>query len=455
MSRMPQIRVVQASDAKAVRRVMRRPQHPFSINSRPFEITPFMIAPVLPADTLTNLLMQSRVVSDPVVNPLIGWWKEYYFFYVPLLSMVNSDNIDGEIYNSFDRSQIESMFIDEDFDLTTSGAAGANAPAVFVAKGTVDFVTPCLSTVTREFFRDEDDQAITALDRYYPAYFDRRNWLQSVDAASGTGHQARDSDMPGEDEIEAEAHTILGAADDTRYDEWLILKDAGMTALTYQDYLREQGVSVPRSEDTATDGSPIVRPELLRFVRKWTYPTNHIDPTTGTPTSAVSWSCVERADKHRLFKQPGFLFGVTVSRPKVYLGSQKGTATGLLTNWLRWPSVVNADRPYRSLVQVTASLTDGPLQNQSQDYWVDVKDLFLYGEEFRNQVAAVADNHALVHPSDLSSEASRKASRVPTLAQVKSFFVDVAGTKNFLREDGVVHLGIKSRIGRDTTPGGG
>jgi len=29
-----------------------------------------------------NLLIQSRVVTDPLQNSLIGWWQEYYIFYV-------------------------------------------------------------------------------------------------------------------------------------------------------------------------------------------------------------------------------------------------------------------------------------------------------------------------------------------------------------------------------------
>jgi hypothetical protein len=52
----------------------RRPEHRFELASTPWAITPFLIAPVLPGDTMTNLLLQARVVSDPIKNPLIGWW---------------------------------------------------------------------------------------------------------------------------------------------------------------------------------------------------------------------------------------------------------------------------------------------------------------------------------------------------------------------------------------------
>jgi len=39
-------------------RWMRRPQHSFSLKSRPWRLDPFMIAPVLPGETLKNLLVK-------------------------------------------------------------------------------------------------------------------------------------------------------------------------------------------------------------------------------------------------------------------------------------------------------------------------------------------------------------------------------------------------------------
>ena len=53
-------------------RMMRSPKHTFRINTRPWQIQPFMIAPVLPGETLKNLTMQARVVSDPVKSKLVG-----------------------------------------------------------------------------------------------------------------------------------------------------------------------------------------------------------------------------------------------------------------------------------------------------------------------------------------------------------------------------------------------
>ena len=63
-------------------RTPRRPQHTFAIEARPWQLVPFFIAPVLPGETMKNMLFQARIVSDPIKNPLIGWWAEFFFWYV-------------------------------------------------------------------------------------------------------------------------------------------------------------------------------------------------------------------------------------------------------------------------------------------------------------------------------------------------------------------------------------
>ena len=69
-------------NAAKMGRKLRRPEHPFILRHKPWQIQPFLIAPVIPGETMSNLLMQARVVTDPINNPLIGWHIEYYYFYV-------------------------------------------------------------------------------------------------------------------------------------------------------------------------------------------------------------------------------------------------------------------------------------------------------------------------------------------------------------------------------------
>ena len=73
---------VQIAPSPSAKRVMRYPEHTFNLRTRPWQIVPFMCAPVIPGETLKNLLMQTRVISKPLSNSMIGWWHETFFFYV-------------------------------------------------------------------------------------------------------------------------------------------------------------------------------------------------------------------------------------------------------------------------------------------------------------------------------------------------------------------------------------
>lgn len=434
---LPQVRVVTAENTPRQRRVHRRPVHPFNLKSRPFEITPFCIAPVLPGETLDDLFWQSRVVSDPILNALIGWHKEYYYFFVPLRALAHSDV-----------TAATGFTMNDVVDLFTVGTAlpsgyewGANSEPYYSFKGAIKYVNACLFTIVFKYFRDEDDLNSNVIETYPGTYADRQNIFNSIKAESATGD---DTDLPGVDEIE-ELDILPGYTN--AYAQWEIMRDAGWTDVSFGDYLKSAGVSVPESEEVDASGLKSIKPELIRFSRSWTYPTNAVDPTDGSVASAVSWSIKERADKRRFFKEPGFIFGCTVTRPKIYLGNQKGAAVGLLQTVNHWLPPVLQGYPYTSVVEELDSATDGILQNQVEDYWLDIKDLFLYGDQFVNHTMSVAANHGLALPSDTTVDNRM----LFTTDLVKSFFVDAAGTANYIREDGVTALSILSPMGGDTT----
>ena len=54
---------------KVNQRKMRAPHNNFHIKTRPWQIQPFCIFPVLPGETMQNAMWKSRVVSDPVTEP--------------------------------------------------------------------------------------------------------------------------------------------------------------------------------------------------------------------------------------------------------------------------------------------------------------------------------------------------------------------------------------------------
>lgn len=437
MATAPQVRVVQALNLPQQKRRLRRPVHRFNVKAKPYEICPTVIAPVLPGETLTNALLQSRAVSDPIKEPLIGWHYEHYFMYISMPALAEFLGEDALV----------NLFIDTGVDADLALELGSNSVPKYGFKGGIDYVGACLDFVTDHMFRDEGDTAAHTIENYPAAYIDDANVFNSVIQAGDIASND-DGELPYVDEIEDADPTIAGFTDHRL--AWESLRDLGLTNTTFEDYLASHGVNVPQG--TVDDGGdndvgPQVqhRGEVIRFSRDWTYPTNHVDPATGVPSSAVSWSISERADKKRFFKFPGFIFGVCVVRPKVYLGNQKGAAVGLLRNAQTWlPAVLNG-YPYASMLKqldATEAGSEGILQNQTDDFWIDLKDLFIHGDQFVNH--SLGTGHAFALPN-----ATDPAQRFPTEAMIDALFVN-AGSE-YIRQDGVARFTILSRL-KETTP---
>lgn len=293
----------------------RRPQHPFQVRHRPWVIQPFFIAPVLPGETMKNCLLQSRAVSKPLASPLIGWWLEHFVFYCKLRDLN-------------DRESLTQMLLDPAWTNTlTSGAK----TATYHYASSIDFVQLCLERVTEEFFRGDGEAYSDALLDSMP--------LASINHLSWSESAVHDDQVVAQDvnvDLNADA-TITASEVERAMLQWDALRQSGLTDLTYEEYLRMFGLRIPESEE-------LHRPELLRFTRNWTYPSNTIDPADGSPTSAVSWAITERADKDRFFKEPGFIFGVTVARPKAYIKNYAGAAVSVMQDAYAWlPALMSPD----------------------------------------------------------------------------------------------------------------
>jgi len=131
--------------APPTNRVGRYPKHTFLLESAPFVAQPFFFAPVLPGETLDNLFFESRVVSDPVMNKLIGWKKEYYYFYCRITDLMDDE--------------IRDMFISpENIDIATTGFGTTESSQQFyTAKGGVDYPKRAYNRIVSEYFRDQGE----------------------------------------------------------------------------------------------------------------------------------------------------------------------------------------------------------------------------------------------------------------------------------------------------------
>ena len=70
-------------------RVGRYPKHNFLMQTKPFTLHPVAMARVLPGETLKNAKFEARIVTSPVVNPIIGWKQQFFLFYVRITDLMN------------------------------------------------------------------------------------------------------------------------------------------------------------------------------------------------------------------------------------------------------------------------------------------------------------------------------------------------------------------------------
>lgn len=400
--------------APPTERVGRYPKHTFQVRELPFTAVPFMIAPVLPGETLNSLFFESRVVSDPVRNPLIGWKKEYYYFYVRITDLL----VDA----------IRDMFIDpNNVDLAGTYGIAANSTPFYTAKGGIDYAKRAYEKIVEFYFRDEDETLATA---------QTADGLGIVQIREQTWMDGLIDDLPGQSAIT----TASNAQDfDALMDAFEQLRALGIANMTYEDFLRSYGIAIPNKDEG--------KPEMLARFSDFQYPSNTINPTSGAPTSALSWVFKNGNKERKFFKEPGFVIGISVTRPKVYFSGLAGNLAAHMTRAWDWVPNYLEGSPETSLKRFAADT--GPLGDRTtatDEHWIDMRDLLIHGDQWQNYVAFNAvpatsgDNHLLALPDGATMKY-----KYPTETMCKSFFVDSAGTAFYVKQDGYCSLGIRGK----------
>lgn len=403
-----QLRVIETANHK---RSIRSPQHTFNFRAKPWTIQPFFIAPVLPGETMKQLLLQSRAVTDPLYNRLTGWWLEYYFFYVKHRDLN-------------ERDLLTQMMLDPSTNISSIQTGALSWTYHYT--GSIDWVKLCHDRVVEEYFRFEGESITEgAIDTIPTAQLGIDNWMDSVIEVSTFDAQDVNVDLDADS-------TITASEVETAMAQWQLMRQQGLTQMSYEDYLRSFGVRQNAVE--------VHKPELVRYIRDWTYPTNVIEATDGSAASACSWSVTERADKDRFFSEPGFLFGVSVARPKVYYNRQVGAAASMMEDAYTWlPSVLMNDmatsvRTFAGETTPGAEDAEGPIKTAANDYMVDVRDLLMYGDQFRFGVSE----------STVELPLDNLARRYAAASDVGTLFVNSASNKVHVEHDGIVSLKIAS-----------
>lgn len=394
-------------------RVGRYPKHPFIVNAKPFTLQPIGIARVLPGETLKNIKFEDRVVTKPIVNSIVGWKQEFYCFYVRITDLLND--------------AIRDMFVDPANAEITAGVEAANSAAWYTAKGGVNWLKLGTARICDTWFRDDGE----VMDDFklasgIPIVQVRQNsFLDSL---------TDEDDMP-------EGAAISGATDagdlERLMEAFEQLRALGMSDMTYEDWLRSQGIAIPGKDEN--------KPELLWRVSDFQYPTNHIgtDATNqGVPTSAVSWVFNTGDRKPKFFKEPGFIIMYSVTRPKIYWGGLAGSACGFAKR--AWDWMPNYMRQMPETALKAFAIDTGPLGDRTtlaDGYFLDMRDELLYGDQWQNVSAFGADpttsypNHILPLPAGTAIKY-----KYLTETMINNFFVDTGNP--YVQHDGYFSLSI-------------
>lgn len=356
----------------------------------------------------------------PIKGPITGWWLEYYYFYVKLR-------------DTDQRDAIEEMLLNINAD-NSALRTGVNSAPWMETAGSIPWVRMCTKRIVEEYFRDEDevwtDQVDTNEGSLPLAKHGQKNFMESLFKAS----ELPDASVPTGGTPEGIDMNDF----DVMYHKWLFAKAQKITDMDFEDYIASFGVNSARVHRD--------RPELIRYVKEWKYPSNTIDPDTGEPSSAVSWSIAERADKDRYFVEPGFIIGLTIARPKLAIKmTQQRLGISMMDTAMAWLPAIMAAAPQTSLREYAQGT--GPLStiypNTTSDYVLDVRDLFVYGDiahrkmatglEYFTPVAEISASGAPSGPSHYQSQYWKQA-------DMPALFVD--NTKPYILQDGVVSMTV-------------
>lgn len=417
----------------AERRTTRRPQHRFNLRFLPYEIQPFLLAPVLPGETFDSIMVQSQTWSDPLKPTLknVGWWLHYNFFYV------RHRDLPKDV-----RDLLAAMMLDPGTDMSAVKANAQSWP-FYTFNGGMDWTRLCLEHVVSEYFRDdgEDWDDFVSSSGLPLAQIYGRGSSDGVEKLTlADDYEDRRVDL-----IDQDGHLYANTINPLMA-HYMAMRDAGLTDMDYQDFMKTYGSTVREDEESPN----LHRAEDIWSLREFTYPSNTVEGATGVPAVAAGWRMAKSGGKRVFCDEPGFIFGVTYVRPKVYLRNLRGSLAGAMADVHSWLPAMLHDQV--DLGHVSFAANAGPVPNVFEDgasspspYWIDIRDLLLYGDQFINFDPASASPF-------LSLPAVDGRRRYAATEELRSFFSTAFASTGVFETDGLASLQIRGRQ-RNTTSG--
>lgn len=404
-------------------RVRRNPSFALAGTMKPFGLYPVICSPVLPGETLTDFRLRRRTISLPIVHPLVGAWLETWLVYVKLTDI---DHALAEMWLSTDM-------------LTTGFTASASSDRYFTRAGQIAYIQKATECVWHHYFRDESESNYQTIDGVPMV---KRRWYDWTHNLSFTP-----------DDLDVEALPSNPEGQLTGMD---IMSMMGMTEMSYEKYLQQYGVSKRAAEATLN------APEILRYSQTWTTPVNQIDPVSGAPSSAWSWSDDLKAEKPKRFNEPGFIIVLSSIRPKLFTDAIRYSMNGNLWGFADFfPSYTLSD-PAAGIKEIHSddpAFHDdfGPDDESALSMLYDHRDLLSRGEQFINDW-----NGPYRLPVTSGQRAASEAATMqqlrglyPTLSDINGLFVENAeSSPNEARRrayyEGIAEMQITGHV-KDTT----
>lgn len=409
-------------------RVGRYPSNPFNLIFRPFEIQPCLLHPVLPGETLKAALWQSQIWSDPLLanSKNTGWTYEGFLFYVPWECLpgweASADGLGRDLRDMMVSGESQAGNQDADGNAWT-----------YCPPGGIDFTLEALKRVVECYFRDEGEawDASLSTGSVPQAKFKGRGGRDVMDKLTlanvyADRREPLDFDSSGTITVDDMILAMLEAG---------ATQDGTPTAMDYEDWVRAAGGRVSEGARDP-DRDSFHEPELLMDFREFSYPTAAVEPTTGVPAVAVGWRTVKQAKKAFRFPTWGWILGCVVCRPKLYYKNQEGLFAAMMQTRDAWfpPNLDGRQYQPHLLIDDATGPLKATMDAGNVDYYVDLRDLLNYGEQFLNYAPAAASAPVATMPTAAGLR------HYPTSADSMAVFSDT--TNGRLRADGIISLNI-------------
>lgn len=362
----------------------RNPTFPMAGVMQPFGLYPLAAFPLLAGETLENLNLAGRFISQPMKHPITGAWLEQWVAVVPMRLCMSEATV-TDIAPS-----------------TTGLTAGADRPRFFTKSGALDTIKRAYDVVANEFFQAPGQTAPT-VDGVMQLPRMGVDWTENLQPKPASG-------------------------DPTKWPEKAVTEElTGIDLETERQLMEAADYRRWTEQFTGVDPKSQLRARIIRYDREWKLPQNVIDPATGIPRSSFFWDRKMNLSKRFKAMEHSIVLVLSAWRPLMFNGLTVASYIQRMNGVLEWLpprneagwSTIGADDP----IFAAAFDTD------NTQLIFDRSDVFARGETFINCAAADSPYPVPISANSLESAGiDSQRGKYPTAAETNTLFVGATAT---------------------------